>query len=253
MVSVVLEAPTTVDVQGVGTFTLLCTPGDDRALATGFLLSEGIIDGMADLTDLRECSDDPEVIRVKLARPPDQAKVAGRNLLIVSSCGLCGAEDLEEKLQALSRVGDSLRIAARTLRSVGSRLRDHQPLFRASGGTHAAEIFTASGEIVSSAEDAGRHNALDKAIGRCLLAGGSAAGCGVALSGRVSLEMVIKCARAGIEIVSAVSAPTSLAIEVAERCGITLCAFVRETRASIFTHPGRITCQGEGDRGPEPE
>jgi FdhD protein len=239
-VSVVLEAPATIDVEGDVTYTLLCTPDDNRALAAGFLLSEGIVKSLADVAFLRECKDDPTVIRVRLKKPMARLNDAGRNLLIVSSCGLCGVEGLDEKLRALPRVGDSFRIDSRILRLVGSRLRDHQPLFRACGGTHAAGIFTADGEFVTSAEDVGRHNALDKAIGRCMIALRSPADCGAVLSGRVSLEMVGKCAQAGIELISAISAPTSLAIEVAERCGITLCAFVRETRATVFTHPRRV-------------
>jgi FdhD protein len=113
-------------------------------------------------------------------------------------------------------------------------------MFEACGGTHAVGLFDAAGELVAHAEDTGRHNALDKAIGRCLRSGRSPAGLGAELSGRVSLEMVGKCVRAGIEMISAISAPTSLAIEVAERCGLTLCAFVRESRATVFTHPQRV-------------
>ena len=101
------------------------------------------------------------------------------------------------------------------------------------------------GPILACAEDAGRHNALDKAIGKCLLAGIPTAGRGVALTSRLSLEMVGKCARAGVELITAVSAPTSLAIDVARNCNITLCAFVRETRATVFTHPNRVV----GNRG----
>ena len=103
------------------------------------------------------------------------------------------------------------------------------------------QAFTAEGKLLAVAEDIGRHSALDKAIGKCLLRGLRPAGCGAMLSGRVSLEMVSKCVRAGIELITAVSAPTSMAIDVAGRCGVTLCAFVRETRATVFTHPGRIS------------
>jgi FdhD protein len=131
------------------------------------------------------------------------------------------------------------------LRSLGGALRERQVLFDSCGGTHAAGIFDGSGTILASAEDAGRHNALDKAIGKCLLAGTPTAGLGVVLSGRTSFEMVGKCAKAGIELISAVSAPTTLAIDVAERCNITLCAFVRETRATVFSHSRRVT-RGRG-------
>jgi FdhD protein len=101
-------------------------------------------------------------------------------------------------------------------------------------------VFDESGKIVSSAEDTGRHTALDKAIGRCLLTGIPTTGRGVALTSRLSLEMVAKCARAGVELITAVSAPTSMAIDVARSCNITLCAFVRETRATVFTHAARV-------------
>jgi FdhD protein len=239
-VAVVREAPVTIDVERVESYTLLCTPDDNVALATGFLLSEGIIDGLDDVASLEACRDDPDTVRVRLKDHVPRIDDADRNLLIVSSCGLCGAEGLDARLAALPRVGDALRVTGATLRAVAQRVRDVQPLFAACGGTHAAALFTAGGELVTSAEDAGRHNALDKAIGRCLQAGRAPAGCGAALSGRVSLEMVGKSARAGLELISAISAPTSLAIEVAERCGITLCAFVRETRATAFTHPHRI-------------
>jgi FdhD protein len=239
-VRVVVEEAVSIDVQGVETYTLLCTPGENRALAAGFLLSEGIVDDLDEVAGLEVCRDDASVIRVRLKRKVPRIDDAGRNLLIVSSCGLCGAEGLDEKVRALPRVGESLRIGRRILNIVREELSSHQPLFHACGGTHAAGIFTSHGEIVAAAEDAGRHNALDKAIGRCLLSGTRPAGHGAALSGRVSLEMVGKCSRAGIELIAAISAPTSLAVEVARRCGITMCAFVREDRATVFTHPGRI-------------
>jgi FdhD protein len=239
-VSVVLEAPVTIDVQGIESYTLLCTPDDNLALAAGFLLSEGIVDSLDDVASLEPCKDDPDLVRVRLKQLRPRIDDADRNLLIVSSCGLCGAVGLEERLRSLPKVGDALRVDGRILREVGDNLRQKQPLFEACGGTHAAAIFAADGDLVTAAEDTGRHNALDKAIGRCLRAGGSPAGHGAVLSGRVSLEMVGKCARAGLELISAISAPTSLAVEVAQRCGITLCAFVRETRATAFTHPHRI-------------
>jgi FdhD protein len=240
VVEVVREAALTVDVEGVESYTLMCTPTDTEELAAGFLLSEGIIEGMDEVRSLRPCKDDPLVIRVRLAGGVPGIGEPGRNLMIVSSCGLCGSQDLEEKLRGLPRVGDTLRVGGALLRAAVARLPQGQVLFSASGGTHAAAIFDDRGDLLWVAEDVGRHNALDKAVGRCLRSGRRTAGCGVVLSGRVSVEMVGKCARAGLELISAVSAPTSLAIAVAERCGITLCAFVRETRATLFTHPHRV-------------
>ena len=119
-------------------------------------------------------------------------------------------------------------------------MRAGQKIFEQTGGSHAAAIFNSTGEIVAVAEDLGRHNALDKAIGSVLLERGSVQGCGVVLSSRLSLEMVLKAVRAGLEVMLAVSAPTSLAIDVAQQFGVTLCGFVRAERATVYTHPDRI-------------
>jgi FdhD protein len=209
-------------------------------LAAGFLLSEGIIDGMADVASIKICKDDSLVVRVKLNKGIERIGDPGRNLVITSSCGACGDEDLPRRLYALPKVGHTLTLDHRLLRRTGRELKHCQPLFKTTGCTHGVALFDSSGAILASAEDTGRHNALDKVIGMRLMAGEPTAGTAAALSCRVILEMVGKCARAGIEVISAISAPTSLAIETARRCGITLCAFVRETRATIFTHPGRV-------------
>ena len=234
------EAPLTLDVDGVETYTLLCIPTDRLALAAGFLVGEGLVEQSADIITLKVCDDDPGIIRIRLAGQVPRIGDVGRNLLIVSSCGQCGSENLQGRISALPAAGDSLRIEPGILRSVYKTLGQSQSLFDVCGGTHAAAIFDETGRIVSMAEDTGRHNALDKAIGKCFLAGEKTAGRGAVLTSRLSLEMVGRCARAGIELVAAVSAPTSLAIDVASRCNITLCAFVRETRATVFTHPARI-------------
>jgi FdhD protein len=239
-VCVVREAPVMIDVEGVETYTVLCTPADKQAMAVGFLFSEGVIDSMSQVAVFKQCDDDPNIIRVRLTGQVPRIDDKGRNLLIGSSCGACGSENLEERIRALPSVGDSLTIQSTVLRTVNDELRNKQSLFESCGGTHAVAIFDEKGGIISSAEDTGRHNALDKAVGKCLLAGVSTTGCGAALSGRVSLEMVSKCVRAGIELITAISAPTSMAIEVADKCNITLCAFVREKRATVFTHPARI-------------
>lgn len=234
------EAPLVIDVEGVEHYTVLCTPIDKLPMAVGFLFSEGVIDGMDDLAHLEECEDEPDVIRARLTGGVPRIMDPGRNLVIVSSCGACGTEEFGEKLDALPKVGDTLRVHPDVLRSVGNRITERQPLFESCGGTHAVGLYDEEGRVFASAEDTGRHNALDKALGKCLLEGISFAGAGAVLSGRVSFEMVGKCARAGIELISAISAPTSLALDVAERCNITLCAFVREDRATVFTHPRRV-------------
>ena len=244
-VCVVKEAPVTIDIEGVETYTLLCIPTDRLAMAVGFLFTEGIIERMADIETLKECDDDPDTIRVRLTNRVPRIEDAGRNLLIVSSCGACGNENLQERINALPSVGNALRIEAGQLRSIYGALNERQGLFQACGGTHAAAVFDENGNILTFAEDTGRHNALDKAIGKCLLAGIQTPGRGAALTSRLSLEMVSKCARAGIELITAVSAPTLMAIDVAQKCNITLCGFVRETRATLFTHPARIVGERE--------
>lgn len=241
-VCVVEETAVSIDVEGVETYTVLCTPTDRLAMAAGFLFTEGVIETRDDVKTLKECDDDPHTIRVRLADSASGRRLgdSSRNLLIVSSCGACGSENLSERVAALPRVGNEFEMDASTLRSVYVKLKDQQPLFNASGGTHAAAVFDRDGTILASAEDAGRHNALDKAIGKCVLSGVDTRGCGIALTSRLSLEMVGKCARAGVELIAAVSASTSMAIDVARQCNITLCAFVRETRATVFTQPNRI-------------
>jgi len=162
-------------------------------------------------------------------------------MAVVTSCGACGSRGaVEAFFEAPPQVGDSLTAPAPVLLELVERMRERQAAFALTGGTHAAAVFDGSGRIVSLAEDVGRHNALDKAVGGLLLRGGDAAGCGVGLSGRAGFDLVAKCARAGIELVAAVSAPTSLAVEAAQRCGLTLCGFVREDRVTVYTHPHRI-------------
>jgi FdhD protein len=239
-VCVVREAPLTIDVEGVETYTLLCTPMDELALAAGFLFGEGVIRNVDDFKILKLCDDDSAIVRVRLTDKIPRISDPSRNLMIVSSCGACGIEDLQKRIDALPAAGDSLTIELGLLRSVFNEMRSGQTLFQQSGGTHAAALFDHEGRILSFAEDTGRHNALDKSIGKCLLSKTTTSGLGAVLTSRLSLEMVSRCARAGIELVAAVSAPTSLAIDVANKCNITLCAFVRETRATVFTRPVRI-------------
>jgi FdhD protein len=239
-ICVIEEAPVVIDVEGLENYTVLCTPADEKALAAGFLFCEGVVESLSDIDVIKACDDDPNTIRVRLTRRIPSLGDPGRNLVITSSCGACGSESLKQQIDSLPRAGNTLRIPGALLRSVYDDLRARQKLFEACGSAHAAAIFDGTGKILSFAEDVGRHNALDKVIGKCLLSDIKTAGCGVALTSRLSLEMVGKCARAGIELVAAVSAPTSMAIEVAQRCNITLCAFVRETRATAFTHSNRV-------------
>jgi len=235
--AVVVEAPLTINVAEAGAYTLMCMPRDTRALTVGFLKSEGMIQSMDDIHGLSDCADTPDVIQVWLADP---GKAVKRNLVVASSCGLCGSEDVAQMLAELPQADDTLRVPPALLTDAVEAMRGRQEVFEETGAVHAAAIFASDGQIVSLAEDIGRHNALDKAIGACILEGRATSGCGVALSGRVSFELIVKCARAGLELISAVSAPTSLAIEAAAHSRITLCAFVRGSRATIYTCPERV-------------
>ncbi len=256
---VVEEAPLFLDIEGAGSYTLMRTAAqgaegdcgysagdgllveagipDSLALAAGFLLSEGIVEDFAEVQSMAQCRNYPQRLRVRLTDPL-RAPRGGR--LVASACGLCGENQGEYPGADLPRVGEILCLDHAALTLLMQEMEARQPIFRATGGTHSAGLFSAAGKIVAVAEDLGRHNALDKVIGQALLSGQLAAGCGALLSGRVSLELVAKAARAGLELVSAISAPTSLAIDTADRCGITLCGFVRSGRASVYTHPQRL-------------
>ncbi len=248
---VAIEAPVTVQVVDRESYTTMCTPADLRALAVGLLFSEGLIDSVDDVGVLMHCPDDPNVIRAHLKQTPTETCRRSEHRLILSSCGLCGSESIEERLVALPPVASSLRIPAARLRKAVEAMRARQSVFPRTGGTHAAAILDGNGHVVSFAEDVGRHNALDKAIGKCLLERRAPTRHIAALSGRVSLEMVAKCARAGVQVIAAVSAPTSLAVQAAEASGITLAGFVRGERATVFTAPQRIEQDARRVSAPE--
>ena len=210
---VIAEQVLTVMVDKVGSFTLMCTPSDIDALAVGFIYSEGMIDGLEDVRAVSINKKLPNVVGVQLDAP--SGAVIKRNLIIASSCGLCGSRNIEKLLADIPACPDTLQLSSNLLIDIVTHLRSMQPAFHLTGASHAAAIFDSAGNIIASAEDLGRHTALDKAIGKCLLNRQSMNGCAVALSGRVSLEMVTKAARAGLQLIAVVSAPSSFAIEVA--------------------------------------
>ena len=217
-------------------------PGE-LALAAGFLFTEGIIHAMSDVASMALCPDAPGVVKVSL-RDPVGVQSARRSGLVTSSCGLCGnVDNLEEVFPAALQVGRTRVVCAAQVHQYMQAMQAHQFLFGSTGGTHAAALFDQDDKLLAAAEDLGRHNALDKVIGHCLLQHIDTAACCVVLSGRVSLEMIVKAARAGIELVAAVSAPSSMALDAAQRAGITLCGFVRGTRLTAYTHAHRL-----GDR-----
>lgn len=260
VVRVVEEDALTIDVEDIGTYTLMWTPTDPLeadgyidgeglvsegfsgalALATGFMFTEGIIQALGDIRTMASCDDVPGVVRVQLKTPGDVV-TRRRNLVMNSSCGLCGSREIiENNSFGLSAVPDRLRVGAGLFEQLMQTMLTRQAIFAETGGAHAAAIFSADGRLHAVAEDLGRHNALDKVIGATLLSGRDFGGKGTLLSSRLSLEMITKAVRAGLEIVAAVSAPTSLAIDVAERFGVTLCGFVRGERLTVFSHPHRV-------------
>lgn len=234
----IVEAPLTIEIKDLGAYTIMSTPCDKLALAVGFCYSEGIIDGPNDIATCVQCPDDPNVIRIQLIGMKS-SEAPKRNLLIVSSCGVCGSEDIAAVLESIPAVPNTLTVDREQLVAGPEKLRPLQKLFRQTGAAHAAALMR-DGELSAVCEDIGRHSAFDKTIGTCLLRSIPMAGATAVLSGRVSLELVIKAARAGIEVIAAVSAPTSLAIEAAEKSGITLCGFVRDGQATIYCHRRRI-------------
>jgi FdhD protein len=234
---VVCETPLTIEIKDVGTYTIMSTPCDTVALAVGFAFSEGLIERREDIDVLMKCPDDPNVIRMQLRE--NHAPQPGRNLMIISSCGICGSEDIDKVIDSLPVVQDTLRVTKEELTEMPDLLIPSQQLFKRTGAAHAAGIIRDS-TLLAACEDLGRHSAMDKVIGLCLLQGIPTENTAVVLSGRVSFELVAKAARAQIELIAAVSAPTSLAIETAQRCNLTLCGFVRGPQANIYTHPHRV-------------
>ncbi len=235
---VVIEQPITIMIDQVGSFTIMCAPCEIEALAVGFIYTEGMIDGIDDIIAISSKKELPNVIGIKV-HDPTRISIQ-RNLIIASSCGMCGTRNIDKMLSEMPPCHKSLQVDTHLLSEMMEKMQNRQKIFQLTGGSHAAGIFTSTGEIIALSEDIGRHSALDKAIGKCLINKKDARGCGVTLSGRASLELISKAARAGIEIIAAVSAPSSYAIEAAERWNITLCGFVRSGKMNAYTHPNRI-------------
>ncbi|MFC1635337.1 formate dehydrogenase accessory sulfurtransferase FdhD [Planctomycetota bacterium] len=241
--NVITEQPVTIMIDRVGSFTVMCTPSDIEALAIGFIFSEGMINSIDDVVETYTKPELPNVIGIEVQDP---TKISiGRNLIVASSCGMCGVRNIEKMIQTIQPCEQTFKVTDHLLVETMQKLRSLQNIFDLTGGSHSAAIFDSSSEIISFAEDIGRHNALDKAIGKCLLTGRTPQGCGVALSGRVSLEIVTKAAKAGIELIAAVSAVSSYAVSVSEKWNITLCGFVRLDKMNVYTKPDRIINHNE--------
>jgi FdhD protein len=225
------------------------TPGDDLDLAVGFLLTEGIIRGAGDVLTAELCAGDQtpntyNVVQVTLAPGvplPDTDPT--RNFYTTSSCGVCGkaAIDAVRTRSLFDPTADDQKVTAETLATLPDRLRDKQRTFATTGGLHAAGLFDASGEAIVVREDVGRHNAVDKVIGWAAKAHRlPLTGHVLMVSGRASFELTQKAWMAGIPVLAAVSAPSSLAVELAAEAGMTLVGFLRGTSMNVYTNPERV-------------
>jgi FdhD protein len=230
--------------------TTMRTPGRDEDLAAGLLLAEGVIERPADLTALERPRDPrmsaelrANVLLATLA--PEafaRAEKLRRGTVMGSACGVCGRTSIESVIRTgQPPLGSDLRVPGSLLTRLPERLAARQSIFAGTGGLHAAALFDASGELLEIAEDIGRHNAVDKLIGAYFHRGGLPLSRGILLvSGRAGFEIVQKAYGAGIPILAAVSAPSSLAAALAEATGITLVGFLRGERYNVYSHPKRI-------------
>jgi FdhD protein len=226
------------------------TPGADFELAAGFLYGEGIVKGSDDIAKISYCVDSNldaaqqyNIVNVELRAGRDyDLRPLERHFYTTSACGVCGKASLEQlELRGCPVVGPGPQISAETIYSLPEKLRGAQGLFNATGGLHAAALFDAEGDLVALREDVGRHNATDKLVGWALLEGRlPLSGHVVMVSGRSSFEILQKCLTAGVPFVCAVSAPSSLAVDVAREFGMTLVGFLRERRFNVYAGQERV-------------
>jgi FdhD protein len=220
--------------------TTMRTPGDDVALAVGFLHAEGVVAGAGALRGAAPVGDDS--VRVDLAPEAAAALAASERTFVTSAaCGVCGRASLDGLGAANLPLGDGARVTAAVIHRLPGALRAAQATFDSTGGLHAAALFSLDGALIAVHEDVGRHNAVDKLVGRLLLAGKLPVSNGVLmLSGRASFELVQKAEAAGIPIVAAVGAPSSLAVERAAAAGMTLLGFVRDSGFNVYCGAARV-------------
>jgi FdhD protein len=233
--AVAIEEPLEVRVDGAPLAVTMRTPGHDEELALGFLYGEGLIDGLRKVGLTDDLANNTIEVAGPLTHDPGT-----RRFYTTSSCGVCGKGALEEVAVTSAPLPDGPTIARALAADLPSRL--VQPTFERTGGVHATGLFDAHGELLFSREDVGRHNAMDKVIGRALMEGMLPLGHRMlCVSGRLSFELVQKAAVAGAPILIGVGAPSSLAIELAEDRGLTLCGFARRGRINVYTRPERIS------------
>ena len=238
------EEPLEIRVEGRSIAVVMRTPGHDRELAAGFLLTEGVIKSAKDMFDITTCvAGKGNAVDVALARPGavDLEKLT-RHVFTSSSCGICSQTSIDAVLRVRKPLADRVRIEPRTLLALPAALAERQTTFHTTGGLHACALFDRTGKLLALREDVGRHNALDKLIGWALLEKRTPLrGHIVLLSGRASFEMMQKSHAAGIPVVAAISAPSSLAVEFARTSGQTLAGFVRGGSMNVYAGAERLT------------
>ena len=243
----VVEEPLEIRVAGEAVAVTMRTPGDDRALALGFLYGEGIIREIGDVGRAEHCGrpGTPEYGNVIDVLPhpgkmldPERIRAGRRGTLTSSACGVCGREQIEDMMQRCQPIGDARAVRSAMIFSTQEQMRQSQYVFAQTGGVHAAAAFSETGDMYCCFEDIGRHNAVDKVVGHLLETRNIVEGEGVqilAVSSRASFEIVQKAVVARIPVVVAVSAASSLAADLAQAMGITLIGFARDKRMVIYT------------------
>ncbi|MEA2607142.1 MAG: FdhD protein [Chloroflexota bacterium] len=221
------------------------TPGFEDELAIGFLRTEGLIEGPEILRvttgDPAEMNQPDDQVTVHLSRPFDASRVAERHFVATASCGICGKASLDEVTVRSAPIPDGPVVSRSVVLALPGLLRAAQRAFDETGGLHAAGLFTPAGELIGIREDVGRHNALDKLVGSQVLAKAMPLNDRILMvSGRVSFEIVQKAAVAGVPVICAVSAPSDLAVQAADRLGVTLIGFLRGDGFNVYAHDERI-------------
>ena len=227
---VVIEAPLQLRARGVPVATIMRTPGNDIELVTGLLHAESL----RSAASIEQVDDDAVEVGI------DATEFAGRGLLATAACGVCGRVAIADLELRAREVRADTTLDHRVLAALPDKLRAAQEVFADTGGLHAAALFTTRGDLVALREDVGRHNAVDKLVGWALGSQLDPAAHVMLLSGRAGYELVQKAIMFGLPIVASVSAPSSLAIELAERFNVALAGFVRGTRANVYSHGWRI-------------
>ena len=239
--AVVVEEPLEIRIGDRPLTVTMRTPGQDFALAAGFLVSESVLADRASIESIRHWGS-PNVVRVSLREGVGvDFQRLQRHFYSTSSCGVCGKTSVDALRVQASAVRSDLRVTSSVLSQLPSLLRDRQSAFEATGGLHAAALFSADGTLLSVHEDVGRHNAVDKVIGEQFLAGELPLSSAILfVSGRTSFEIVQKAIMAGIGVIAAISAPSSLAIDLAREFDVTLAGFVRDARFNVYSGAVRI-------------